>query len=209
MSWFRLSVWYLRKQSFEQIQVWKWRSAWKICWIASHTRYSCTPQEDCLRKTGLSLWPKWCSRYGMFLTLLYCVRVLFLKLDKLSDSRDERSIDNNWIRSSAPLSVAILPVSSRVSLWCQLGRCQNALGYRRVQVTFSQHCDISVFFTGVLSCRNLDRDIEGSAKRWKKYVESEAPEKEKLPQEWKTKTSVQKLCIMRALRPDRMTYALT
>lgn len=56
--------------------------------------------------------------------------------------------------------------------------------------------------------RNLDRDIEGSAKRWKKFVESECPEKEKFPQEWKNKSSLQKLCIMRALRPDRMTYAL-
>ena len=36
--------------------------------------------------------------------------------------------------------------------------------------------------------RNLDRDIEGSAKRWKKFVESECPEKEKFPQEWKNKT---------------------
>lgn len=57
--------------------------------------------------------------------------------------------------------------------------------------------------------RNLDRDIEGSAKRWKKFVESECPEKEKFPQEWKNKTSLQKLCMMRALRPDRMTYALS
>ncbi|CAK8676513.1 unnamed protein product [Clavelina lepadiformis] len=56
--------------------------------------------------------------------------------------------------------------------------------------------------------RNLDRDIEGSAKRWKKLAESEAPEKEKLPQEWKNKNALQKLCIMRALRPDRMTYAV-
>ncbi|XP_051927996.1 dynein heavy chain 9, axonemal [Hippocampus zosterae] len=56
--------------------------------------------------------------------------------------------------------------------------------------------------------RNLDRDIEGSAKRWKKFVESECPEKEKFPQEWKNKTSLQRLCIMRALRPDRMTYAM-
>lgn len=56
--------------------------------------------------------------------------------------------------------------------------------------------------------RNLDRDIEGSAKRWKKFAESECPEKEKFPQEWKNKTSLQKLCIMRALRPDRMTYAV-
>lgn len=56
--------------------------------------------------------------------------------------------------------------------------------------------------------RNLDRDIEGSAKRWKKFVESECPEKEKFPQEWKNKTSLQKLCMMRALRPDRMSYAV-
>ena len=56
---------------------------------------------------------------------------------------------------------------------------------------------------------NLDRDIEGSAKRWKKFVESECPEKEKFPQEWKNKTLLQKLCMMRALRPDRMIYALS
>jgi dynein heavy chain len=56
--------------------------------------------------------------------------------------------------------------------------------------------------------KNLDRDIEGSAKRWKKFVESEVPEKEKFPQEWKNKAALQKLCMMRALRPDRMTYAI-
>ncbi|XP_054457284.1 dynein heavy chain 9, axonemal isoform X2 [Anoplopoma fimbria] len=56
--------------------------------------------------------------------------------------------------------------------------------------------------------RNLDRDIEGSAKRWKKFVESECPEKEKFPQEWKNKSPLQRLCMMRALRPDRMTYAV-
>uniref|UniRef100_A0A8C9WR57 Dynein axonemal heavy chain 17 n=1 Tax=Scleropages formosus TaxID=113540 RepID=A0A8C9WR57_SCLFO len=56
--------------------------------------------------------------------------------------------------------------------------------------------------------RNLDRDIEGSAKRWKRFVESECPEKDKFPQEWKNKTALQKLCMMRAIRPDRMTYAV-
>ena len=56
--------------------------------------------------------------------------------------------------------------------------------------------------------KNLDRDIEGSAKRWKKFIESEAPEKEKFPQEWKNKDALQKLCMMRAMRPDRMTYAV-
>jgi dynein heavy chain len=57
--------------------------------------------------------------------------------------------------------------------------------------------------------RGLDRDIEGSAKRWKKFIESECPEKEKFPQEWKSKNSLQKLCMMRCFRPDRMTYAVT
>ncbi|KAJ8413761.1 hypothetical protein AAFF_G00082680 [Aldrovandia affinis] len=61
---------------------------------------------------------------------------------------------------------------------------------------------------GMDEFRNLDRDIEGSAKRWKKFVESECPEKEKFPQEWKNKTSLQRLCMMRAMRPDRMTYAV-
>lgn len=55
---------------------------------------------------------------------------------------------------------------------------------------------------------NLDRDIETSAKRWKKLVECECPEREKFPQEWKNKTTIQRLCMLRALRPDRMTYAI-
>uniref|UniRef100_A0A8C8WRI9 Dynein axonemal heavy chain 17 n=1 Tax=Panthera leo TaxID=9689 RepID=A0A8C8WRI9_PANLE len=56
--------------------------------------------------------------------------------------------------------------------------------------------------------KNLDGDIEGSAKRWKKLVESEAPEKEIFPKEWKNKTALQKLCVLRCMRPDRMTYAV-
>ncbi|XP_028172090.1 dynein beta chain, ciliary-like [Ostrinia furnacalis] len=56
--------------------------------------------------------------------------------------------------------------------------------------------------------RNLDRDIETSPKRWKKIVEMESPEREKFPQEWKNKTALQRLCMLRALRPDRMTYAV-
>nr|XP_015213314.1 PREDICTED: dynein heavy chain 11, axonemal [Lepisosteus oculatus] len=56
--------------------------------------------------------------------------------------------------------------------------------------------------------RGLDKDIEGSAKRWKKLVESECPEKERFPQEWKNKSSLQKVIMLRALRPDRVTYAI-
>ena len=39
-------------------------------------------------------------------------------------------------------------------------------------------------------------------------MEAEAPEKEKFPQEWKKKDALQRLCMMRALRADRMTYAV-
>ena len=56
--------------------------------------------------------------------------------------------------------------------------------------------------------RNLDKDIENNAKTWKKFVEAEAPEKIKFPQDWKKKDALQRLCMMRALRPDRMIYAV-
>ena len=56
--------------------------------------------------------------------------------------------------------------------------------------------------------RNLDRDIENNSKRWQKFVESEAPEKEKFVGDWKKKDALQRLCMMRALRPDRMIYAV-
>ncbi|NWI54818.1 DYH17 protein, partial [Calyptomena viridis] len=56
--------------------------------------------------------------------------------------------------------------------------------------------------------RNLDNDIESSAKRWKRFVEMEAPENEVLPMDWKNKSALQKLCVLRCLRPDRMTYAI-
>ncbi|XP_028435224.1 dynein heavy chain 11, axonemal isoform X2 [Perca flavescens] len=54
----------------------------------------------------------------------------------------------------------------------------------------------------------LDKDMESSPKRWRKIVESSCPEKERLPQDWKNKSSLQKLIILKALRPDRMTYTL-
>ncbi|CAF1051829.1 unnamed protein product, partial [Rotaria magnacalcarata] len=54
----------------------------------------------------------------------------------------------------------------------------------------------------------LDREIEIASKRWKKYVENEAPELEKPPGEWKSKSTMRQLCILRAVRPDRMLYAL-
>ena len=63
--------------------------------------------------------------------------------------------------------------------------------------------------SGYEGFRNLDRDVENNSARWKKFVESDNPEKEKFPQEWKTKNALQRLCIMRTLRPDRMSYAVT
>ena len=62
--------------------------------------------------------------------------------------------------------------------------------------------------SGMEEFRNLDRDIENNGKRWMKFVEGEAPEKDKFPQDWKKKDALQRLCMMRALRPDRMIYAV-
>ncbi|XP_044574110.1 dynein beta chain, ciliary [Drosophila ananassae] len=56
--------------------------------------------------------------------------------------------------------------------------------------------------------KGLEKDIEGSHKRWKKFVDSESPENEKFPGEWKGKSPIQRLCIMRCIRPDRMSYAM-
>ncbi|XP_056152705.1 dynein axonemal heavy chain 17-like [Lampris incognitus] len=56
--------------------------------------------------------------------------------------------------------------------------------------------------------QNLDRDVEGSAMCWEKVVKSEAPERDKFPQDWKNKKGLQKLCILRCMRPDRMSYAV-
>jgi dynein heavy chain len=55
---------------------------------------------------------------------------------------------------------------------------------------------------------NFDRDIEGSAKRWQKFCESEVPEREKFPGDWKNKSALQQLCMLRTLRPDRMMNAM-
>eukprot|EP00698_Gefionella_okellyi_P011840 TRINITY_DN3147_c1_g1_i1.p1 TRINITY_DN3147_c1_g1~~TRINITY_DN3147_c1_g1_i1.p1 ORF type:complete len:4456 (-),score=1211.74 TRINITY_DN3147_c1_g1_i1:43-11907(-) len=69
-------------------------------------------------------------------------------------------------------------------------------------------------WAGVLTLSEVDTfhqlpaDLAGSSKRWKDWFESERPEDEKLPQEWKNKTALQKMCILRALRPDRVAHAL-
>ncbi|XP_076625371.1 dynein beta chain, ciliary [Colletes latitarsis] len=64
-----------------------------------------------------------------------------------------------------------------------------------------------MYLSQMADFQNLEKDIEGAAKRWKKFVESETPERETFPQDWKNKTALQRLCIMRCLRLDRMTYA--
>lgn len=58
--------------------------------------------------------------------------------------------------------------------------------------------------SSLIEFATLDKDIEGSPNRWKKYVDAEAPEQTKLPGEWKQKSPLQRLCIIRCLRPDRM-----
>jgi dynein heavy chain len=48
----------------------------------------------------------------------------------------------------------------------------------------------------------------GEHNRWRMWAETEKPEEEKLPTDWKNLTNFQKLLILRCLRPDRLTSAL-
>lgn len=55
--------------------------------------------------------------------------------------------------------------------------------------------------------RGIDKDLEAYSKRWRQFIESETPEREKLPGDWRHRSPFQRLCIVRTLRPDRVTYA--
>ena len=54
----------------------------------------------------------------------------------------------------------------------------------------------------------LPDDLQGSAKRWKEWIELERPEDEPLPGDWKRMPEFERLLLFRALRPDRLTAAM-
>jgi len=56
---------------------------------------------------------------------------------------------------------------------------------------------------------NLPDDLVGSAKRWREWMELERPEEEPMPGDWKKMEDFEKLLLFRALRPDRMSNALS
>jgi len=56
---------------------------------------------------------------------------------------------------------------------------------------------------------NLPQDMEGSWKRWKEWCEHEQPELAPLPQEWKRLPAFQILQVVRVLRPDRTSQAVS
>lgn len=66
----------------------------------------------------------------------------------------------------------------------------------------------------VLALRDLEDfgalpdDVIGSAKRWRDWAELERPEAEPLPGDWKKLPDFQRLQVIRAIRPDRMTAAV-
>lgn len=123
------------------------------------------------------------------------------KLNKASDVEAAMNLsskqDREAFRKSGPCTG--LPVS--------VSRCECVPGVPCSSAALFCHAALQAV-TLMEGFRGLDRDVEGSAKQWKKWVESECPEKERLPQEWKKKSLIQKMIILRALRPDRMTYAL-
>jgi dynein heavy chain, axonemal len=67
----------------------------------------------------------------------------------------------------------------------------------------------------VMALRELDDystlpdDLQGSAKRWREWLELERPEDEPLPGDWKRMSDFDQLLLFRALRPDRLTSAMS
>eukprot|EP00163_Fabomonas_tropica_P009916 TRINITY_DN1985_c0_g1_i1.p1 TRINITY_DN1985_c0_g1~~TRINITY_DN1985_c0_g1_i1.p1 ORF type:complete len:4225 (-),score=1474.45 TRINITY_DN1985_c0_g1_i1:598-13272(-) len=55
----------------------------------------------------------------------------------------------------------------------------------------------------------LPSDMEQSPSRFKEWCDVDTPEDERLPLEWKSLNSFQKLLVIRCLRPDRLTAAIT
>lgn len=57
--------------------------------------------------------------------------------------------------------------------------------------------------------QSLSDDLIGSAKRWREWMELERPEDEPMPGDWKKMSQFQQLLLFRAIRPDRMSNALS
>ena len=54
----------------------------------------------------------------------------------------------------------------------------------------------------------LAADMEASARRWKDWVSCARPEEEPLPGDWKRLPLLDRVCVVRALRPDRLPPGL-
>jgi len=55
---------------------------------------------------------------------------------------------------------------------------------------------------------NVVNDLVSSSKRFKEWCDIEAAERERLPLEYKNMPPLERLCLMRCLRPDRMSFAI-
>lgn len=54
----------------------------------------------------------------------------------------------------------------------------------------------------------LDSDIEATPKLWRGLLNSAHPERQKLPGDWKYKSLIEQVCILRAMRPDRLISSM-
>jgi len=62
--------------------------------------------------------------------------------------------------------------------------------------------------TEVAAFTKLTADIEAAPKQWDEWIKLESPELKPPPGEYANATEFQKLCLLRATRPDRLTAAL-
>jgi dynein heavy chain len=81
-----------------------------------------------------------------------------------------------------------------VSQWCPMSNWESVLALSEIDGT-SPSFDI---LPGEMAETN----------RWRQWAETEKPEEEKMPTDWKNLSDFQRLLVLRCLRPDRLTSAL-
>lgn len=65
-----------------------------------------------------------------------------------------------------------------------------------------------ISLTKLDTLRGLDLDIEATPKIWRSFLTSANPERQKLPGDWKYKSLIEQVCILRSMRPDRLISSM-
>jgi dynein heavy chain len=120
------------------------------------------------------------ARHKLIFAVQLCSRIL-AKADELRPDAFKYLLQLNKVKVEKPEELAWIPDGS----WFAANALKNLEGFE-----------------------NICNDLVSSSKRFKEWCDLEAPEREKLPLEYKNLPPLERLCMMRMLRPDRMMPAM-